>query len=782
VDEKSLHVLEYDKITRRLADYTSFSGGRRLALDLRPAAERSVVAERLELLREAVHYSDRKGAPPLAGAHDMRDEAAAAERGRVLVPGELVDIRETLGAARRTRKALSGDPARPRLAAIAEELDDCPALFDALSSALDDEGRVVDGASRELARIRRALRVAHDRLVRTVDRLLQDPRIRDVLQEPLITQRSGRYVLPVKSAFRAKVPGVVHDTSDSGATVFVEPLAVVELGNRYRELAIEEEKEVERVLRELSGFVGAESAALADSIAGLAALDLAFACAAYGGATRATIPLLVDGPTPLLAFERARHPLLDPETVVPVDVAVGESYRQLVITGPNTGGKTVTLKTVGLLVVMAQAGLPIPAADGARLAPFDGVFADIGDEQSIEQSLSTFSGHLSNIVRILTDATSSSLVLLDELGAGTDPVEGAALAVALLDYLRARETTTVASTHYSELKAYAHATPGVMNASVEFDIESLRPTYELVIGLPGRSNALAIASRLGLPDEIVQAARAGLSSQAVAMEDLLAEIRTARAEAETERAATTALRADADRWARRLDEALAALEAERAEILAAARSEAAAELEAARRAIAALTAQAREAAALGRAADVTATADTAAAARDAVARLVETPRPRPSAPPAPDALAPGVRVRVPRYGVEGEVMDVRADGSVEIAMGALRMALPAADLEVQEGAPPPLEAPAGGGSSAPAVPLELDLRGLRVDDGLRELDVRLDRALLVGMPWVHVIHGHGTGAMKQAVREALRAHPRVRRFRAGEQGEGGDGVTVVYFD
>ncbi|MEO8084891.1 MAG: endonuclease MutS2, partial [Ardenticatenales bacterium] len=596
MDPKTLRVLEYDKIVARLAEHTAFPAGNALARALLPSPDAAEVVARQAVTREARAFLDRRDGATIEGAHDIREAAMGAARGRVLQPAELLAVRATLQIARRVKRALAHDDVRwPGLAAMAVNLDPCPAVHDAIGDAIDDAGEVMDGASPELRRVRRQLKVVHDRITRQLQAIVKGA-AKEYLQDALITQRNGRWVVPVKADFRGKVPGVVHDTSDSGATLFVEPLGVVDNGNAHRELVVQEQREIERVLRALSEAVGAEAEAMDETVRALARLDLAFAAARYGRAIRGVSPDLVDAPAPMLTCQAARHPLLDPEHVVPISPRIGDDFRLMVITGPNTGGKTVTLKTIGLLVLMAQAGLQIPCADGARLAVFDGVFADIGDEQSIEQSLSTFSGHMTNIIRVLADATPRSLVLLDELGAGTDPTEGAALAGAILETLRARGIACVASSHFTELKAYAYGTAGVANASVEFDVETLRPTYELTIGLPGRSNALAIAGRLGLPADIVEAARAGLTVSAVEMEELLSDIRAARRAAIQAAAAATERRQTADRWAAQLEGGVEALAAERAAVLDAAHEQARAELETAREAIARLLKRAERAA------------------------------------------------------------------------------------------------------------------------------------------------------------------------------------------
>jgi len=806
---KSLRVLEYDKVLRRLAEQASFSGGRALALALQPSGDATEVRARLARTAEARRFLASRDAAGLGGAHDMREEIEGAARGRVLLPQELLDIAATIAVARRLRRALLRDDARwPALAEVAERLDPCQAVDDAIRGALDDAGEVRDNASPRLGALRRELRVAHDRVNRQLQGILRGP-ARQYLQEALITQRAGRWVVPVKADFRAQVPGVVHDASDSGATVFVEPLSVVELGNRHRELQIEEEHEVTRILRELSSFVADEAEALAQSTQALAELDLVLAIARYGETLNAVVPEVVDAPSPRLRYDRARHPLLDPETVVPIDVHVGEAFRILVITGPNTGGKTVTLKTVGLLTLMAQAGMAIPALDGARLAVFDGVWADIGDEQSIEQSLSTFSGHMTNIIQVVAEATPRALVLFDELGAGTDPSEGAALAVALLEWLRERGIATVASSHFTELKTYAWATDFVSNASVEFDVETLRPTYELTIGLPGRSNALAIAARLGLPAAIIERARAGLAVSQLEMDDMLREIHAARRAALADREVAAEARRAAAAWADRLDAGVRDIEDERARLLNEARRQAEGELAAAREAIQQLLRRAERAAAR----DATgpapgrefAAADAGAlevipsdpAGAGALRNVLEDAvtvgeilgrREVPATPAAPSVpLAPGARVRIAGVEREGELLAVHPT-TAEVQFGALRMSVALRDVTAISASEAPPDRPvrttgtvtladAPGGS-----PTELDLRGERAEDAIEALERRLDRALRDGAPWVRVVHGHGTGALKRAVREHLRGHPAVARSRPGERDEGGDGVTVVYFD
>jgi DNA mismatch repair protein MutS2 len=444
---------------------------------------------------------------------------------------ELLEVRQTLIAGRNIQRTLVKlAEAYPRLADIAQRIEECPGLVNEIGQAIDERGDVKNSASAALARIRRDLETAHSRLMEKLNRLVASSRNQTYLQEALITQREGRYVVPVKADFKGKVQGIVHDQSASGATVFVEPAGVVELNNKWRQLQIAETDEIQRILAELSASVSDHGRFINHTVAALADLDLALAKAKYAEATDSVEPKLFELETvpagqPIFTLYEARHPLLDPETVVPIDVLLPEDTRVLVITGPNTGGKTVSLKTVGLLAIMAQAGLRIPAGQGSTLPMFNHIYADIGDEQSIEQSLSTFSSHMTNIVKILAECDDRSLVIMDELGAGTDPIEGSALARAILSHLLDRQVTTFVATHYSELKAFAHTTPGVANASLEFNVETLAPTYHLRIGLPGASNAFAIAQRLGVSQEIINQAQGLVGEDAQQVEAMLAEIK-----------------------------------------------------------------------------------------------------------------------------------------------------------------------------------------------------------------------------------------------------------------
>jgi DNA mismatch repair protein MutS2 len=809
MNRKHLTTLEFPRVLARLVKHTSFSGGRDLALALEPSPVFVEVQQRLQETREARHILDTQGGVSLGGVHDIRPLAQNARRGGILQPADLLDIHRTLRAGQRVRRTLTRLTAQvPLLTDIAARIELCEGLMDEIGRCIGDQGEVMDHASAKLARTRREMRTAHERLLDRLNRIVTNTRNAIYLQEALVTQRGGRYVIPIKADFKGRIPGIVHDTSASGATLFIEPLSAVEMGNQWRQLQIEEEKEVERILAELSAQVADLADELAWTVEALAELDLAFAKAHYANAIEATEPTLfpfkgrgssaaprrekgrqqrgpgakepIPHPGSKLDLRQARHPLLDPRTVVPIDVHLSDEYFVLVITGPNTGGKTVTLKTVGLMAAMAQSGLHLPVAEGSALPVFEGIHADIGDEQSIEQSLSTFSSHLTNIVSILGNADERSLVLFDELGAGTDPVEGSALARAILSHLLARNITTMVATHYSELKAFAHTTPGVENASVEFDLETLAPTFRLQIGLPGRSNAFAIAERLGLSPSIVHAARALISPEELETESLLAEIQQSHREAIAARDEAVLAQRQVQQRERQLAARLAAVEGERAAILGEARAQARRELSEVQEEIEALHDEMAERQRLS-----TVGEEWLAEAR---ARLSEkakevAPLPPPLPPQRmeePGEIAVGDTVWVAGLDAIGEVMALDGE-TAEVQVGSFGVRVERSNLEWRaQPEPVQAEAPRTPSDLGPSPGLELDLRGYRVEEILPRLDKYLDDAFLAGMPFVRIIHGKGTGALRQAVREQLHGHPLVKSHRPGEDGEGGSGVTIAY--
>lgn len=789
MDRKYLDTLELNKILERLAEHASFSAGRELVLALQPSTDVEEVRLRQRETAEAKFLLSVQAGLSLGGAHDVRPLLKNAAIGATLDAQALLDVQSTLLSAKTLRRAIATKPdPYPTLAAIAQRLEECPKLVAEIARCIDDNGEVLDSASPALARIRRALSVARDRLLDRLNRLLSGSDAAAYLQEALITQRGGRYVIPIKAEFKGRVQGIVHDQSASGATLFIEPLAVVELGNQWRQLQLDEQREVERILQELTALVASHDAEIRSTVEALAQLDLAFAKAQYAFAIKAVEPELLSGQTgevsktsPVsdgnhyLRLMRARHPLLPAESVVPIDVHLGGDFSILVVTGPNTGGKTVALKTIGLLAAMAQCGLQIPAMEGSAFRVFSGLYADIGDEQSIEQSLSTFSSHMGNIIAILSEADEQSLVLLDELGAGTDPTEGSALARAVLSELLQRRIPAMATTHYAELKLFAQATLGVENASVEFDVRTLSPTFKLTVGLPGRSNAFAIAKRLGLPQAIIDAAQQYISAEDVEADRLLERVRQSRHElGRATNAAQTALSAarQKEKEAGRL---LREADRERRALLAEAR----AQLE-----------QAQEE--LDRVRKAAERKESSKERLDEAARSLQRLQQKQKAiePAAPSAavelarareqLATGDTVWVASLDQIGQIVALH-ESEAEVQVGLFRAKVPLLDLEKR---PAPAVAPGDERVHVSLTPrrmpkLELHLRGMRTDEVLPELNKYLDDAYLAGLPYVRIVHGKGTGALRQVVREVLAEHPLVASFREGELNEGGAGVTMV---
>lgn len=790
MDAKDLQTLELSAVLEQLANRAAFSASKELARSLIPSNDIEDVSSRLAETTEARLLLSVKIDLTIGGAHDIRSLAEAASRGSVLEAAELLDVKSTLIAARTMgRHFEKEEDSYPELCRIALEFQSAPGLIDRISKALDEHGDVVDGASESLGAIRRDLRHAHDRLTSKLQRLISNPKIVPILQEPIITQRDGRFVIPLRAEFKGRLKCVVHDQSASGATLFVEPLQVVELNNKVRELELAERDEIRRILAELSSLVGEQSESIRNTVEALARMDLAFAKARYAETLRANEPVLrpfepLSGgknPGSTLKLIQARHPFLDPGSVVPIDLILDPDTYILVITGPNTGGKTVTLKTAGLLVLMAECGLHIPAASGSELSLFDAIYADIGDEQSIEQSLSTFSAHISNIIRILAKAGDRSLVVLDELGAGTDPQEGAALAQALLQEFLDRRVTTIVATHFSTLKIYAHGTTAVRNASVEFDIESLQPTYHLTIGLPGRSNALAIASRLGLNEKIVNGARSMVSPEELTADALLDEIhkerdlaRTVRIEAEEERDKGKQLQVD---LRRQFDD----IEEERQELMQQAREDALEELDVVREEMTLLRRRLEGASQSLEGLD--SVADDLETLVEDLEESVYQPEPAHEAPHRPIQL--GDRVYLRTLDAEGVVTDL-GDSKAEVQIGRLRVraGLNELSLHNEPGTEKKemnqrMEATRTTALPTAAPPLELHLRGLNVEEALEVLEQRLDAAYLAGLPFIRVVHGKGTGKLRQAIRESLQGNRYVASFEPGSASEGGEGVTVI---
>lgn len=795
MDAHALRTLEFPKVLDRLARHTSFSAGRELALELTPSSEYREVVRRQRETAEARRLLQLKPRTGLGGAHDVRPLAEKAARGGVLDANGLLDVASTLECARDLKGSISRLEGLPLLKETADLIDPLVRTIDGISRAINERGEVTDQASPALASIRREVRQVHERLYQRLQEILATSFAKGIAQEAIITLRDGRYVIPIKADMRGQLKGVVHDVSGSGATVWLEPLPVVDMGNRWREAQLEEEREVERILRALSADVGDHAESVRWDVIALARMDLVLAKVRLGDEMGAPeLPYegeeqgwIVEGPAQL-HLVLARHPLLR-GAVVPTTITVGGAYRVLLITGPNTGGKTVALKTAGLLALMAQSGLPVPADRGSRVPVFGAVYADIGDEQSIEQSLSTFSSHMTNIIGILAGADERSLVLLDELAAGTDPTEGSALARAILGRLLERGALTVATTHHGELKAFAHSTPGVTNASVEFNLETLSPTYHLTIGLPGRSNALEIAQRLGMPRDLINTARGAIAPEQLQVEELLSDIRRERESAADARRAEQVARREAEDIRERLAERLDQADDERERVVARAREEIADDVV---RAQAALTQAAQE---IERQ-KLESAQEQVTLAEEMARRLAQRAQARPprrtarpariaSVPegPPPESIREGDMVWIRGMDRWGEAMgEPDGRGEVELQLGPLRSRIKLSQVaRVQR----PAATKAQGSVTTNVTPVrevppEIEVRGQTIDEALPTIEQYLDEAFRAGLPWARIIHGKGTGTLRRQVRGLLAKHPLVKSHEQARPEEGGEGVTIAY--
>jgi DNA mismatch repair protein MutS2 len=791
MDSKTLRVLEYDKIRERLKSFCDFSASMELALALEPTDSYDLALARLAETTEArlLFSTNDIG---IGGAHDIRPAVDLAARGGVLDPEQLLDIKSTLISCRELKKSLERKTDEfPRLSQIAAGLPDPHGIVDAITRILSDRGEVLDSASPKLADLRREIKIAHGRLMSRLQRYLTESASK--LQEPIITQRDGRYVIPLRAEFKGSIKAVVHDQSSSGATLFVEPLPVVELNNELRELELKARDEERRILAEVSAQVGEHAQEFKYGVENLAVLDLIFAKAKYAEELKASEPILHsmkdrrrptadDGSqrSAVIRLLKARHPLLDPQTVVPIDIDPKEGTRAIVITGPNTGGKTVSLKTFGLLALMAQSGLHIPAQSGSEIPFFHSVFADIGDEQSIEQSLSTFSGHITNIIRILKRIDERSLVILDELGAGTDPQEGAALARAILNHLLETGCMTLVATHYPELKNFAHSTESVVNASLEFDIKTLRPTYHLTLGLPGRSNALAIATRLGLDGKIVDAARSEVNPESIRADKLLDDIRKERNRTSRERQKLEKARDKLEAQNAELQKRLEKIEDERRDVLAKARAEGELEVAVLRSNIDSLKSQLKKAKQPLEA--IKSIEEKIEKVETKIAAPVER-KPDQSPVASLQSLKLGERVTVSTLNAEGVVTAI-SESDAEVQVGSLRVRARLSELARKSSKAVISEQLSVSSSksqvsSTKSPGLELNLRGKLVDEGLNELEKYLERAYSAGLLFVRIVHGKGTGRLRDAVRDALKTSAYVSSFEEPKDGEGGAGVTVA---
>ncbi|MDR2132401.1 MAG: endonuclease MutS2 [Clostridiales Family XIII bacterium] len=782
-------ILEYDKILSLLAAAASSDLTRREIAALLPSASPRVVERRLAETTEAVRVILRKGGLPLGNFPDVRAGATHAEKGGALGMGQLLEIALCLGIARKAARFLMSDAEDiPILAGLSDAIAAHRALEERIENAIVSECEMSDAADPALRRIRRDIARQNEAIRAKLNQIVTRPGSRELLQDGIVTLRGGRYVVPVKQEHRASFPGIVHDRSSTGATLFIEPQAVVNMNNELRELAILEEREIERILAELSAEVGAVARDIINNQALLVALDLIFAKGKLSADMKATEARV--NANGVLRIKNGRHPLIPQGAVVPISLRMGGNLRTLIITGPNTGGKTVTLKTVGLFLLMTEAGLHVPADEGTEMPLLERVFADIGDEQSIEQSLSTFSSHMKNIVEIARLGDGSTLALLDELGAGTDPAEGAALAIAVLERLKARGVLTVATTHYSELKKFAVATEGVENASMEFDVETLRPTYKLRTGAPGRSNAFEISKKLGLPAEITERAAGLLSGDELRFESVIRSIEEDRKAAERELDEATELKCRLAERERAIERETQKLADKKDGILNAAREEARGILSEAKALAEELQRELRE---LPRVADEKERNRRLESGRKRLRELENRHRGRAAAPLVnptpvdPRSLRAGDRVKVLPLAQNGEVIGPPDErGEVQVQLGRMKISI-AADrlMPLDGGGKRPAKSVSRGTDygalynvKVKSVSPSVNVHFMNLDSALTDVDKYLDDAFIAGLREVSIIHGRGAGILRDGIRGMLKTHPHVSGFRRGDYNEGGDGVTI----
>ena len=779
IQNKTFSTLEYDKILAILKQHLACDTGQEYADRLRPAENLKDAETLQEQTDEAEGIYSRTGRTPITGFPDIRELVARMHAALFLSTRELLAIAQAMRASREAKEVLQAGDAEGLLCNMANRLTSHRSVEEEIARCILAEDEISDNASSELNRIRRQMKIVNERVREKLNGMLKSPTTQKYLQEPIITIRNGRYALPVKAEYRSQVPGLVHDQSSSGATLFVEPSAVVELGNEYKRLLAEEKNEIERILSGLTAMISPFADEIHNSICMMGTLDVIFARAVMARDQRAVRPKLNDEGR--IRIQKGRHPLIPRESVVPVDIWLGETFRTLIITGPNTGGKTVTLKTVGLFTLMAMSGMFIPAEFGTELSTFDSVFADIGDEQSIEQSLSTFSSHMTNNVHILKEADERSLVLLDELGAGTDPIEGAALAQAILEDLYERRTLTVATTHYSEIKAFALMHPGMQNASMEFDIDKLCPTYRLFIGIPGRSNAFEISRRLGLNDNVITRAQAFLQKKDVAFENVLSEAEQARRDAENDRDAAQKARLEAEKIQNELEQKQRKLEDEKAQLRAKAREDARRMVQQTRQEMERLIAELRAIKNVDTKQLERAVQKNRDAMRKTEEKLYEQAAQRDTAGEPPKTVKPGERVLMITLGQEATVLKAPdAKGDVQVQAGIIKMSVPLRDLRpVREAKKPKQSSAKVTLSQERGDAMQIDLRGKTIDEACMELDRFIDNAAMTGVTIFYAVHGKGTGALRTGVQNYLKTLPQVKSFRIGAYGEGDAGVTVV---
>lgn len=782
MNERALRVLEFVKIRQLLSAFALTDGGRKLCEELQPCDKIDEARRQLDLTDEATVIMAYNGGNPLSGFEDMGDALSLAEKGAVLSARMILNVASCLRASRNARNALVTERENtPLITGIASNLQPLRQLERDIEDAILSEEEIADTASPALGDIRRHIRQSNEKIREKLNSMAHSSQYSKYLMENIVTVRDGRYVLPVKAECRGNVPGLVHDQSSTGATLFVEPLAIVELGNVLKEWQAKEREEIQRILQSLSSDIGANSGIISHNAAILCHLDFIFARGMLARDMDAVKPELND--QGIIHFNRVRHPLIDREKVVPCDLWLGEDFSSLIITGPNTGGKTVTLKTVGLMVLMAQSGLHVPGMPGTKIAVFNQVYADIGDEQSIEQSLSTFSSHMTNITSIVNSVKKNDLVLFDELGAGTDPVEGAALAQSILNSLLMKGIRTVATTHYSELKVYALTTKGVENASVEFDVSTLRPTYRLSIGVPGKSNAFEISRKLGLPEQLIDDAKALLNHESVAFEDVIANAEYHRQIAQKERELAEQARMETVRLRNEAERIYKDIEEKRESSTRKAKEEARRIVEKAKRDSEILISELKR---MKKNASVPDHEINALRKQmdDEIDELAPgLPETKNDTVTSAEQLKPGMTVEILTLNTKGQVLSAPdAKGEVAVQAGIMKTKVHFSSLRVlkeESAAKPKVTVHAKTSQGTKTVKMSCDVRGMALDEALQEVDRYLDDATLAGLNEVTVVHGKGMGILRSGIQQHLKKHHHVKSYRLGVFGEGEDGVTVV---
>ena len=786
--EKSLQKLELDQVLQRLSACAGSEGGKAACLLLRPTSDLEEVTLLLQQTTAASDLCARKGNPVFGDVTDVSSSLERAERGGTLQPKELLRVAGILRCARTIQGYVSPDDPSTVLDSLFRSLTPNKYLEDKIFGAILSEEEIADTASTALSDIRRHMRIQSGKIRDSLQKVISSPAYSKFLREPIITIRQGRYVVPVKSECKNDVPGLVHDVSATGSTYFVEPMSAVNANNALRELELKEKKEIERILAELSAEAAGYRSAIDLDYQLLVQLDVIFAKAKLSYQMRAGEPIMNEKGR--VELRKARHPLIDPKTVVPISVRLGTDFDSMIITGPNTGGKTVTLKTIGLLTLMAECGLHIPAGDGSTLSTFEAILADIGDEQSIAQSLSTFSSHMRTIVDVVAQCDDRTLVLFDELGAGTDPAEGAALATAIIELCRKMGSRVVATTHYAELKLYAMRTKGVINASCEFDVETLRPTYRLLIGIPGKSNAFAISRKLGLAEEILKEADSLVDKSDKDFEDVLSQLESQRQQMESARVEAERLRQETAKIKQQSEQYQAQLQKEKEKAMESARKEAQYIIEEAR---AAANLASEELKAMKKQlqdrADTTGFNQRQSELRrnlNEAEDKLRSAQPKKERPKPSRGILVGDTVELLKLGTKASVIGINKDGSLQLQAGILKMTAAPEEVYLLENENPYKEKGArpkhsGREMKLSAMPTEIDLRGMDAIEAICVLDRYLDEAMRANLTQVRIIHGKGTGTLRAAVQQDLKKNKYIKSFRLGVYGEGEDGVTIADF-